>query len=181
MVDPLCILKLCTIYQSTIWVIIQYHVHVYEGSKNFITIPSQNFDPAAQILIAKDLMSKYWVTAHVMSKKGVTIHWSCDLRLLSMCHSVQLFFLELFQNSWKSHIYTSMIYIYISFPGENKALTAKKARFTPYGTFGKCRICKSSVHQVGSHYCQGCAYKKGICAMCGKQILKTQGYKQSSV
>ena len=28
-------------------------------------------------------------------------------------------------------------------------------RFAPYETFSKCRICKSSVHQVGSHYCQG--------------------------
>ncbi|PVD26416.1 hypothetical protein C0Q70_14092 [Pomacea canaliculata] len=46
--------------------------------------------------------------------------------------------------------------------GENKALTAKKNRFNPYssGSFEKCRVCKSSVHQPGSHYCQGCAYKK---------------------
>lgn len=36
-------------------------------------------------------------------------------------------------------------------------------RFDPYGKagFAICRICKSSVHQSGSHYCQGCAYKKG--------------------
>ena len=33
-------------------------------------------------------------------------------------------------------------------------------RFSPYN-LKKCRICKSSVHQVGSHYCQACAYKKG--------------------
>ncbi|KAM6951455.1 cysteine-rich PDZ-binding protein [Aplochiton taeniatus] len=69
---------------------------------------------------------------------------------------------------------------------ENKALTAKKARFDPYGKSGKsgfatCRICKSSVHQLGSHYCQGCAYKKGICAMCGKKVLDTKNYKQTSV
>ncbi|GAB6020200.1 hypothetical protein CHUAL_002921 [Chamberlinius hualienensis] len=38
---------------------------------------------------------------------------------------------------------------------ENKALTAKKARFAPYSTFEKCRICKQKVHQVGSYYCQG--------------------------
>ncbi|KAM9240917.1 cysteine-rich PDZ-binding protein isoform 3-T3 [Leptosomus discolor] len=46
---------------------------------------------------------------------------------------------------------------------ENKVLTSKKARFDPYGKnkFAICRICKSSVHQPGSHYCQGCAYKKG--------------------
>uniref|UniRef100_A0A8D0DZ74 Cysteine-rich PDZ-binding protein n=3 Tax=Sauria TaxID=32561 RepID=A0A8D0DZ74_SALMN len=66
---------------------------------------------------------------------------------------------------------------------ENKALTSKKARFDPYGKnkFAICRICKSSVHQPGSHYCQGCAYKKGICAMCGKKVLDTKNYKQTSV
>ncbi|XP_037706692.1 cysteine-rich PDZ-binding protein-like [Choloepus didactylus] len=65
---------------------------------------------------------------------------------------------------------------------ENKALTSKKARFDPYGKnkFSTCRICKSSVHQPGSHYCQGCAYKKGICAMCGKKVLDTKTYKQTS-
>ncbi|KAK2163251.1 hypothetical protein LSH36_83g04095 [Paralvinella palmiformis] len=64
---------------------------------------------------------------------------------------------------------------------ENKALTASKNRYSPYSsTFEKCRICKSSVHQKGSHYCQGCAYKKGICAMCGKKIIDTKGYRQSS-
>uniref|UniRef100_A0A8C3R1B7 Cysteine-rich PDZ-binding protein n=1 Tax=Cyanoderma ruficeps TaxID=181631 RepID=A0A8C3R1B7_9PASS len=66
---------------------------------------------------------------------------------------------------------------------ENKALTSKKARFDPYGKnkFAVCRICKSSVHQPGSHYCQGCAYKKGICSMCGKKVLDTKNYKQTSV
>ncbi|XP_019964370.1 cysteine-rich PDZ-binding protein [Paralichthys olivaceus] len=66
---------------------------------------------------------------------------------------------------------------------ENKMLTSKKARFDPYskGGFTTCRICKSSVHQSGSHYCQGCAYKKGICAMCGKKVLDTKNYKQTSV
>ncbi|KAI4874887.1 hypothetical protein NFI96_034456 [Prochilodus magdalenae] len=56
-------------------------------------------------------------------------------------------------------------------------------RFDPYGKsgFATCRICKSSVHQPGSHYCQGCAYKKGICAMCGKKVLDTKNYKQTSV
>ncbi|KAK6301883.1 hypothetical protein J4Q44_G00279360 [Coregonus suidteri] len=47
---------------------------------------------------------------------------------------------------------------------------SKKARFDPYGKpgnsgksgFGICRICKSSVHHSGSHYCQGCAYKGSV-------------------
>ena len=57
-------------------------------------------------------------------------------------------------------------------------------RFAPYSAFAKCRICKSSVHQAGSHYCQGCAYKKGECNKhkpcrtdpCGPQGLKHQHY-----
>lgn len=66
--------------------------------------------------------------------------------------------------------------------GENKFLTAKKNRFNPYSkSFEKCRICKTVVHQPGSHYCQGCAYKKGICAMCGKKVMATANYRQSSV
>jgi hypothetical protein len=64
---------------------------------------------------------------------------------------------------------------------ENKALTAKKSRFSPYAKFEKCRICKQKVHQSGSYYCQACAYKKGICAMCGKKLLDTKNYAQSSV
>jgi len=64
---------------------------------------------------------------------------------------------------------------------ENKALTSKKARFSPYDKFEKCKICKVTVHQVGSHYCQPCAYKIGICAMCGKKMIETKNYKQSAV
>ncbi|KAK6728009.1 hypothetical protein RB195_005581 [Necator americanus] len=45
----------------------------------------------------------------------------------------------------------------------------------------KCKICKCAVHQVGSHYCQTCAYQKGICAMCGKRIISTTGLRQSTV
>ncbi|KAM9297645.1 cysteine-rich PDZ-binding protein isoform 2-T2 [Morus bassanus] len=59
---------------------------------------------------------------------------------------------------------------------ENKALTSKKARFDPYGKnkFAICRICKSSVHQPGSHYCQGCAYKKGIYKVWKREIVSIQ-------
>lgn len=46
-------------------------------------------------------------------------------------------------------------------------------RFDPYGKsgFAICRICKSSVHQSGSHYCQGCAYKKGADALSWKTAV----------
>lgn len=85
---------------------------------------------------------------------------------------------------------------------ENKALSSslKSSRINPVTTvFRPCRfvfpdklmlssnpspfvprICKQKVHQSGSHYCQACAYKKGICAMCGKKMLDTKNYRQSS-
>ncbi|KAI9591362.1 PDZ-binding protein [Syncephalis fuscata] len=61
---------------------------------------------------------------------------------------------------------------------ENKLLNKSKNRLVPYEN--KCRLCKSRVHQDKAHYCQGCSYKKGICAMCGVRILDISGYKQSS-
>ena len=65
---------------------------------------------------------------------------------------------------------------------ENKALTARKARHSPYAvSFAKCRLCNAKLHQPGSVYCQDCAYQKAICAMCGKKLLSTAVYKQSTV
>lgn len=64
---------------------------------------------------------------------------------------------------------------------ENKLLS-KKQRWSPYAKAGaaqaKCQVCKSVLHQDGI-YCHGCAYTKGLCAMCGKQILDVKNYKQS--
>ncbi|RKP14962.1 PDZ-binding protein, partial [Piptocephalis cylindrospora] len=54
----------------------------------------------------------------------------------------------------------------------------KKDGMTPYGR--RCRLCKGSLHQQGAHYCQACAYKKGICAMCGIKMLDVSSYTQSS-
>lgn len=54
---------------------------------------------------------------------------------------------------------------------ENKALSKNK-RWTPYGKPGaqaKCQVCKSALHQEGI-YCHTCAYQKGLCSMCGKQV-----------
>ncbi|KAK0489196.1 PDZ-binding protein [Armillaria novae-zelandiae] len=62
--------------------------------------------------------------------------------------------------------------------GENKLLTrpgSSKNRFQ-----GKCKDCKSTVTQNKAKYCHGCAYKKGLCSICGKQILDTTGYAMSS-
>ncbi|GAA5899808.1 hypothetical protein JCM6882_005440 [Rhodosporidiobolus microsporus] len=89
--------------------------------------------------------------------------------------------------------------------GENKLLSSK-SRYSPYApggskaggssssagasgskggglstpAVGKCTTCKVTVAREGNKYCQGCAYKGGVCAMCGKQILDTRGYKMSS-
>ena len=49
-------------------------------------------------------------------------------------------------------------------------------RWQPYSS--KCKVCKSSLHQEAI-YCQTCAYSKGLCAMCGKQILDTSSHKMS--
>ena len=65
---------------------------------------------------------------------------------------------------------------------ENKLLTQHKNRFSPYssGKFKKCRVCKSLVHQKGAYFCQGCAFVKGICAMCGKRMVNTTNCRQST-
>eukprot|EP00270_Netrium_digitus_P014402 TRINITY_DN4885_c0_g1_i1.p2 TRINITY_DN4885_c0_g1~~TRINITY_DN4885_c0_g1_i1.p2 ORF type:complete len:101 (-),score=30.49 TRINITY_DN4885_c0_g1_i1:187-489(-) len=65
---------------------------------------------------------------------------------------------------------------------ENKLLSKKK-RWAPYMASAsalKCLICRQQVHQEAK-YCHSCAYKKGVCAMCGKQVLDTSMYKQSAV
>jgi hypothetical protein len=43
-----------------------------------------------------------------------------------------------------------------------------------------CRLCKAKVHLEGAWYCHQCAYKNGICAMCGTRVLDTSSYKMSS-
>ncbi|KAI9337553.1 microtubule-associated protein CRIPT-domain-containing protein [Obelidium mucronatum] len=64
--------------------------------------------------------------------------------------------------------------------GAGNTLLSKKNKnkFAPYET--RCKLCKTRVHQEGSHYCQNCSYKNGICAMCGVKILDTKLYKQTA-
>ncbi|KAG1880532.1 PDZ-binding protein [Suillus tomentosus] len=65
--------------------------------------------------------------------------------------------------------------------GENKLLSrpgSSKNRFQPYQS--KCKDCKQPVTQNKAKYCHGCAYKKGLCSICGKQILDTTGYVMSA-
>lgn len=59
---------------------------------------------------------------------------------------------------------------------ENKMLSKKKS-WQPYSA--KCKVCKSNLPQNYA-YCQACAYRNGLCAMCGKKILDTTAYKQSA-
>ena len=54
-----------------------------------------------------------------------------------------------------------------------------KNKLQPFKKFAKCKVCKCLVHQAHAHYCQGCAYKIGICAMCGKQVISDEQKKTS--
>jgi cysteine-rich PDZ-binding protein len=60
----------------------------------------------------------------------------------------------------------------------NKALAAQKAGAQWIPDQNICRLCKSKV-QVKMHYCNDCAHKKGICAMCGKKTVDTSSHKMS--
>lgn len=61
---------------------------------------------------------------------------------------------------------------------ENKLLSKSKKKFSPYPDRSTtCKDCKKSLSKPGM-YCQTCAYKKGLCSMCGVQILDTTGYRQ---
>jgi len=61
--------------------------------------------------------------------------------------------------------------------GENRLLS--RARYNPYGR--QCKVCKAKLHEDAQQWCHTCAYQKGICAMCGVQILETKDYKMSTV
>jgi len=62
---------------------------------------------------------------------------------------------------------------------ENKLLTKSKIKATPYGKTGdKCIECKKNIYT--GKFCQTCAYRKGVCNMCGKKIMDTKGYRQST-
>jgi hypothetical protein len=62
----------------------------------------------------------------------------------------------------------------------NKALAGKKktaaASWVP--SERRCRICKSKV-MPQMNFCNDCAHKKGICAMCGKRTVDVSQHKMS--
>jgi hypothetical protein len=44
-----------------------------------------------------------------------------------------------------------------------------------------CRICHTHLRDANCHYCQSCAYRNGICAMCGRKLVADlHRFKQSS-
>ena len=59
---------------------------------------------------------------------------------------------------------------------ENKALR-KGIRSNPYGN--SCKTCKMRVQISSAIYCTSCAYGKGLCAVCGKQVIDTSMYRMS--
>lgn len=63
--------------------------------------------------------------------------------------------------------------------GQNMLLKHKqKERFNPYQN--KCKICRSAMSQQGE-YCPGCAYKQGVCQMCGKKMVDVSMHNQTMV
>ncbi|CCA70738.1 hypothetical protein PIIN_04672 [Serendipita indica DSM 11827] len=63
--------------------------------------------------------------------------------------------------------------------GSSAGGPGKGKRFQPYAS-KKCKDCNSSVTQNSAIYCHGCAYKKGICSICGKAVLDTSAYTMST-
>ncbi|KAI8906337.1 PDZ-binding protein [Gorgonomyces haynaldii] len=62
---------------------------------------------------------------------------------------------------------------------ENKLLSKKNA-FNPLAGENKCKMCKKPLSNIKHKYCQHCAYKKGLCQMCGVQIQDVSMFKQST-
>ncbi|KAL3929953.1 MAG: hypothetical protein SGPRY_001739 [Prymnesium sp.] len=59
----------------------------------------------------------------------------------------------------------------------SNTLLRKGVRSNPYGNH--CKVCKQRCQVQGAMYCTICAYAKGICAICGKQVLDISMYKMS--
>ncbi|CAO1617929.1 unnamed protein product [Sympodiomycopsis kandeliae] len=77
--------------------------------------------------------------------------------------------------------------------GPTNKLLGNSNRFNPYkpssststalGSGGKCKICQAKVSLQGGTYCNSCAYKRGVCSICGKMLLDNKakaGMKMSS-
>uniref|UniRef100_A0A915DPF1 Cysteine-rich PDZ-binding protein n=1 Tax=Ditylenchus dipsaci TaxID=166011 RepID=A0A915DPF1_9BILA len=64
---------------------------------------------------------------------------------------------------------------------ENKLISSSKKFKAGRDDFKKCRICKHMTHHISAHYCQSCAFQKGICPFCGRKVLETMNYRNSGV
>ena len=64
--------------------------------------------------------------------------------------------------------------------GPIKTTLSSASGGAPASGLRPCRVCKQRTHLAGAFYCQQCAYRNGICAMCGTKVLDTTAYKQSS-
>jgi hypothetical protein len=61
---------------------------------------------------------------------------------------------------------------------KNMILHKRKYEFDPMGI--RCLTCKGRVENKNK-YCLTCAYKNGICEMCGKKLVNTKLYKYSDI
>lgn len=67
-----------------------------------------------------------------------------------------------------------------SFAGKNSTKAGSSS--TGNGT-SQCKKCSSRVAKVGAKYCQSCAYKDSLCAMCGIAVMSQKDkaqYKMTS-
>ena len=65
--------------------------------------------------------------------------------------------------------------------GSSGAVRKERSRLKKFSPMDHtCRICKSKLQDEKSHYCQPCAYQKGICKMCGRKLVDTKSYNMSS-
>ena len=58
-------------------------------------------------------------------------------------------------------------------------LLSKGQRYNPFSK--KCKLCQATVHLENAEYCQTCAYKGGICPMCGDKVVDTKSHRMSTV
>ncbi|TMW64274.1 hypothetical protein Poli38472_012896 [Pythium oligandrum] len=64
--------------------------------------------------------------------------------------------------------------------GSASRLSEKRQRSNRFAPLERsCKICKGKVAQR-AYYCNQCAYKKGICAMCGRKVVDTKKFKMST-
>lgn len=100
-----------------------------------------NISLSLKLSYQEDLARVCWMT------------WSLSLppdfhHKITSIETTIVWYIQLTNCSWSSDMCSHMIILIF-------------LRFTPYSQFEKCRICRTTIHQPHSKYCQGCAYKKG--------------------